>query len=186
MRIVRSIYVASLALGLTTSPNAQAGLVLTGTPKVRFHADGPAGFNIDGQTKTMTVADDGTTLRLVVPLSTVDSGISLRDHHMLDYAGVKSFPDLVLEVPRSEVKLPAEKGDVSKVTTTATFTCHGQSQPVQVKWTIKKGKANYLVKGSFTFNTESHGIEIPSYMGITVDPAMSANAKFNLIDEASP
>ena len=161
---------------------AHAELTLTGTPKISFHAKGPAGFNIDGSSSSMTLIDNGSTLKMSVPMDSVETGIELRDEHMRDYAGADAHPAVSLELPLSALALPAEKGDKTNGVITGTFTCNGQSQPVEVSWTLKKGGSDYTLNGSFNFNTESHGIEIPNYMGITVDPAMSASAKLKLVE----
>ena len=91
---------AGLALALiTVSPAvADAAIKVDGKPKIAFFADGSPGFlSLEGDTNPMTAADDGTKLIFTVPMSSVKTGIEMRDGHMNnEYVDVAHFPNAVL------------------------------------------------------------------------------------------
>lgn len=186
MRISPSVFFAglALALGVAAASPAWAGMTLTGTPKVTFNATGSPGFlDIEGVSSTVKVTDDGTTLSFAVPMSTVSTGIELRDNHMNEhYVEVAKYPDVTIKLPKASVQWPANAGDSTSGKVSATFNAHGVDVPTDVTYTVKKGKSSTKVTAKFAFNTNSHGISIPSYLGITVDPAMTAEATIELVD----
>lgn len=178
---LRTLLFASLLLGLSAPADALAGYSVFGTPNVKFNATGSPGFlDIEGVGNTMTLADDGNTLLFTVPMTTVSTGIELRDDHMWnEFITVGAFPDATLSMVRSSVSLPTTGGS-AKGTVNATFTVHGVAQPVTVTYNIKTSKVGYRVTASFAFDAEKSNIKIPSYMGITVDPKMTANVTVDL------
>lgn len=180
--LLRSFLAAAAIFALSTAP-AWAGMAISGKPKVVFNAEGsPGALDIEGVTNTMTVADDGTTLTFTVPMSTVKSGIALRDDHMNnEYVQVAQFPNATLSFPKASVTWPANPGESSKGTVQASFGVHGVQQPVTVNYDIKKDAAGYTVKAGFDLDASKHGIAIPSYLGITVDPKMKASATVSLV-----
>lgn len=186
MRTTSSALLAGLALamGVATASPAWAGMTLTGTPKVTFNATGSPGFlDIEGVTSTVKVADDGSTLSFAVPMTTVSTGIELRDDHMNEhYVEVGKYPDVTMKIPKASVQWPANVGDSTSGKVSGTFNVHGVDVPTDVNYTIKKGKTSTKVSAKFAFNTTSFGISIPSYLGITVDPAMTAEATIELVD----
>lgn len=174
----------ALALGVLTASPAWAGMTLTGTPKVVFNATGSPGFlDIEGVTNTVKVADDGTTLSFAVPMTTVSTGIELRDDHMNEhYVEVAKYPDVTMKIPKASVQWPANVGDSTSGKVSGTFNVHGVDLPTEVSYTIKKGKTSSKVTAKFAFDTAKAGITIPAYLGITVDPAMTAEATLELVD----
>ena len=105
---------ASIAALLLVVPLLAGATKLTGEPVAGFHARGPGGFGLDGKTNQLRIEDDGTTLKITVPLAGLQTGIGLRDKHMREkYLQVDKFPDAVLELPWSAVKLP-ENGQTSE------------------------------------------------------------------------
>jgi len=183
----RSVLVAAaIATAFLTVPaSAQAHYELAPKPKVSFFASGSPGFlSIEGKTEDLTLADDGQTLTFTVPMATVDTGIPLRDEHMRDtYVQVAQFPDLVLALPRDQIELPAEKGESRSGTANATFTVHGVTHPVTVSYTAKRKAESWTIDATFAFDVGDYGIAIPSYMGITIDPAMHAEAVIDVTEQ---
>ncbi len=179
-RIALPALVAGL---LSASPAALAGMSLTGKPKVKFHAEGSPNFlTFDGVTRELTVDDDGTNLVFTVPMDTVTTGIELRDDHMRKtYVQTDKFPHVVLTVPRAGIIWPAD-GDSAEGTVTGSFEAHGVTLEVPVTYEIKHAKGEYRVKATYPFNTSKHGIEIPTYLGVTIDPAMQAEVQLELVD----
>lgn len=173
--------ILALAVASIATP-ALAGFTIDGKPKVAFHAEGSPGFlTFEGVTKALSLSDDGTTLTFSVPMDTVDTGITLRDDHMREkYVQTEQFPNATLTLAREQVTWPTD-GD-AEGSVQAKFTVHGVDLEVPVAYTIKKTKSGYRVKASFPFNTSSHGIEIPSYLGVTIKPEMEAEVTVDLVD----
>lgn len=177
---------AALALALLTLPaSALAAFKVDGKAKVSFFAEGsPGALDIEGKSDQLALADDGTTLTFTVPFTSVTTGIDLRDQHMKEkYLHVDRFPDARLSFPRAALQLPTEVGQATSGTVAATFHAHGVDQPVSVVYTLKKSKTGYAVDATFEYNASNHGIEIPSYLGVTVAPEQSARVRFDMIDE---
>ncbi|MCK6503120.1 YceI family protein [Myxococcota bacterium] len=177
---------ALLTLGLVlSSAPAAAAFQVTGKPKVTFYAEGsPGALDIEGKSGELSLSDDGTTVTAKVPLASVSTGIDLRDDHMKNkYMAIATFPDLTLRFARAELKLPTDAGQSTTGTLAATFNAHGVDQPVTVTYTVKKGKNAFEVDASFDYDISKHGVEIPSYLGITVDPAQNAKVRFEMLDQ---
>lgn len=175
---------AALALSLSLIPAADAALRPQGQQKISFFATGSPGFlDIEGVTNTISVADDGSKLSFTVPMTSVKTGIDLRDEHMCnEFVQVAQYPNAVLALDRAAVKMPANVGDKTKGTVTGDFNIHGVSQPVSVAYQIQRSNTGYKVTGKFDFDTSKSGIEIPSYLGVTVDSKMRAEVALELGD----
>ena len=74
---------AALLSLLSFSLIAAAKLSKTGASSTTFKAAGPAGMNIDGSTAEMSVADDGSTVTITVPLGNLTTGIGIRDDPLI-------------------------------------------------------------------------------------------------------
>jgi polyisoprenoid-binding protein YceI len=182
---IRSLAGVALGAALLFPAVASAALKVDGKPKVTFYAVGSPGFlDIEGVAGTMTAADDGTKLTFTVPMSSVHTGIDLRDEHMNSkYVLVDKFPNAILTLNKADVKWPsATVGESNDGTAKGTFNIHGQDQPVDVTYTVAKSKTGYRVRAKFNFDTTKSGIDIPSYLGVTVDPKMRAEVTTDLID----
>jgi len=176
--------VAALLAGLLVSVDAFAGMNVTGKPKVSFSAAGnPGALDIEGEADTVTAADDGTTLTITVPMASVHTGIDLRDEHMNDkFVQIAQFPNVTLAIPKASIQWPTDTGKGVDGTVTGSFTAHGVSKDVPVTYNVRKSKLGYRVNAKFDFDVTQHGIEIPSYLGITVDPKMHAQAVIDIAD----
>lgn len=174
---------ALFGLALASLP-AAAAFQLDGKPKVSFYAEGsPGALDIEGKTSDLVLVDDGTTVTATVDLAGVSTGIDMRDQHMkAKYLEVGSFPDASLSFPRAELQLPTELGASTSGEISGTFTVHGVPQPATVRYTVKRKRSGYAVDATFDYDASKHGIAIPSYLGITVDPAQKARARFDMID----
>lgn len=167
---------------VTTPAPALAALTITGSPKVRFNATGTV-MDMEGTGKVVKLADDGQQLVFTVPMASVSTDNTLRDDHMLNkYVEVATFPDVSVSLPKAALKLPAADGEKLKGSAAGTFTAHGLSQPVTVSYTAKKTGAVTALEATFRFDVSQHGITIPDYMGVTIDPKMKAVATIELID----
>ena len=183
MNIRGTLLAASLLSALALPLVAEAAMQAGSKVKVAFFASGSPGFlDIEGDSNTLTVADDGTKLSFTVPMKSVHTGIDMRDDHMNnEYVDVAHFPNAVLTFAKADVKWP-DVGATSKGSVKATFNIHGQDQAVSVDYTIKHAGTTYSVSAKFNYDASAYGIQIPSYMGITVDPKQRAEVNLDLID----
>ncbi len=185
--LVRPMLLAGLAALLLLPSAAFAGLTVDTTvakPDVRFAANGePGALDIDARTTDGTLADDGTNVVFAVPLANVKTGIELRDEHMKSkFLHVDQHPNVSLSVAKASLTFPTEVGKKTSGTADAQFTVMDVAKPTKVKWEIAKTKTGYKLSGSFGFDISQHGVEIPSYLGVTVDAKMTAKAVFYAAD----
>ncbi len=169
----------SLLVVLAALPLLAAATKVTGEPTAGFRGRGPGGFSLEGKTHQLRVEDDGTTLKVIVPLSGLQTGISLRDRHMREkYLEVDKYPDAVLSLPWSSVKLP-EDGRTAEATAPGTMALHGKTHDVQVRYRLARSGNSYQVSGDIALDIRDYGIEIPSYFGITVQPEIETSTTFS-------
>ena len=169
----------SLLAILAALPLLSGAARVTGEPIAGFRGRGPGGFSLEGKTHQLRIEDDGTMLKIIVPLSEMQTGIALRDRHMREkYLEVQKYPDAVLALPWSAVKLP-EDGRSLDGTAPGTMTLHGKSHEVQVRYRIARSGARYQVSGNIPLDIRHYGIEMPSYFGVTVQPEIETSATFN-------
>jgi len=167
-------------LTLLAATVALAGWTKTGDAVAGFSGKGPAGFKIDGTTKTVDVKDDGTNLTVTVSMKDLETGIGLRDRHMREkYIQVDKFPDATLVVPDASLKAPAD-GKSASGEGKGKFTVHGVTRDCTFKYDISCAGGTCKVKGTAPVNFNEHGIKVPSYMGITVKPDIEIRAEFQL------
>ncbi len=173
----------TLLLALLVAP-AHAGMKVDGKPSVSFFAVGSPGFlDIEGESKELSCADDGTTLTFTHQVSTLSTGIGLRDEHMKSkFLHADQYPTVSLSLAKAAVTWPAEVGAAATGTVAASFSAHGTTQPTEVAYTVRKSKTGWKVSAKFPFDISKHGIDVPSYLGVTVDTAMRAEVSFDLVD----
>ncbi len=171
MLVARSV----LTVSLLTASLSFAGWTQVGSGSVTFDAKGPAGFKIHGASEKAVVADDGKVLQVSVKMEDIDTDNSLRNHHMLEDAGAKEFPMVILSVPVGTLK---ESG--SAIETTGTFELHGQKKETKFTYTPKCEGGACDIEGSANLNLSDFGIKIRSYLGVTVKPDIVVGAKFKV------
>lgn len=184
MTTLRSALVAALVLLPSTS---FAGMKLDESiakPKVGFKANGePGALDIDAKTESITVADDGTKLTFTVDMGKVTTGIELRDEHMrTKFLHTETYPTVTLAFEKAKIAWPAETGQKANGKLDAQFTAHGVTKPVSMTYEVQKTKQGWKCTGAFDYNTSDFGIDVPNYLGITVDGKQSAKAVFYLVD----
>jgi polyisoprenoid-binding protein YceI len=184
LHTTRLVPIRSLLLGamLCFPGVAAAGWSLSGTQKVSFEATGTV-MDMEGSSDKLRLSETGDQVVFSVAMNTVSTDNDLRDDHMQNkYVEVAKFPDAVVSLPKAEFKLPAAAGEKVKGTVKGTFTVHGVSKPVTVNYSAKRGDSSVKVEASFDFDVNQHGITIPDYMGVTIEPKMKAKASVELID----
>jgi polyisoprenoid-binding protein YceI len=178
-----SVTLAAVVLAAVATPLiADAKLAGASGMESHFTAVGPAGMKIVGTTKDGRVEDDGTAMRVTVPLANLTTGISLRDKHMREkYLQVGSYPDAQLEVARAAIVVPKQgaesSGDVPGV-----LRLHGQNKSVTVHYSAKRDGDTLHVNGALHVNMNDFGIEVPKYLGITVKPEVDVDVRFDTVD----
>ena len=166
------VFASSIAL------SADAKLARTGTPQVAFHASGPAGMKIVGQTTELEVDDQGAKIVIKVPLKNLATGIALRDDHMRNkYLQVGTYPNAELTVDRSTLHLPNGDGNASG-DATGTMAIHGKTKNVSFHYNVARASGTLHIGGTTKLDIRDYGIDIPSYLGVTVKPDIDVEVQF--------
>ncbi len=174
--------VLSFALLAILPAGAAAALRARAPAQVNFIALGPAGLRIEGKSSDLSVTDRPDALVVTVPLAKLETGISLRDHHMQEkYLESQKYPNAQLAVSRGAIKFPGE-GQTTEGTVPATLALHGHSKTVAVHYRASRQGKAYDVKGDLKVDVREFGIEIPNYLGATVKPPVDVNVAF-VLDE---
>ena len=177
-----SIRGCASVLAVLLSALVQASFVGQGSAHVTFTAQGPAGFQIVGKGSELSVSEVDGKVRIVVPLAGLDTGISLRNRHMREkYLEVNKYPDAELVVERSSLQLP-QPGASTKSNAQGQLTLHGRTKKVPFAYSAKNVGGKYEVTGTTQVDIRDFGIEIPSYMGVTVKPRVDVEVKFSAVD----
>ena len=180
---LQSLWVPAAGAVLCFSLAAHAKLSKVGGPEVSFTLVGPAGMKIVGNGNDLRVADDGTAVKVQVPLASMKTGISIRDKHMHEkYLQTPNYPNAELNVARSALKIPAAGGNVAQ-DAAGTLTLHGKSKPVNFHYTSSRDGTKLKVHGTMHLNMNDFGIEVPVYLGVTVKPDVDVVAQFDVSDE---
>jgi polyisoprenoid-binding protein YceI len=164
---------------LSLSATGYAALSAPASAQVTFQVAGPAGMKIEGTTSDFRLTEDSGNLILVVPLAHLTTGISLRDKHMKDDLEVAKYPEASLTIARGALKLPAG-AERAEADAPATLTLHGQTKPVSVHYDAKAGGGGFTAHGKIHFSMTDFGINVPSYLGVTVKPETDVNASFKV------
>jgi polyisoprenoid-binding protein YceI len=172
---------ATLLAAIGLAGVAAAKLGRTGAATTSFKAAGPAGLSIEGNTAEMTVADDGTTLTITVPLANLDTGIGLRNEHTKKALEVGTYPTTTLAVARATLKFPAA-GAESSGDARGSLTLHGQTKDVTFHYSARLDGDTVSVKGTSKINVDDFGVKRPSYLGVTVKPDVDVVTAFQVKD----
>jgi polyisoprenoid-binding protein YceI len=174
MKKLSTVFALSL-IAFASVGVAQAKLTGSGG-EASFTAVGPAGLKIVGSTTQITVKEDGSNVVVSVPLATVDTGIGLRNKHMKEkYLETDKYPNAELTVARDAVK----EGSGSAQ---GTMKIHGKTKAVTFSYSAKKDGTTFAVTGSVRININDFGVEVPSYLGVTVKPDVDVAVKFSASD----
>jgi polyisoprenoid-binding protein YceI len=179
LRATTAIVTGFVGMGFAAA-TAHAALSTASDAKVAFEATGPGGMKIDGTTADLTVADDGTTITVTVPLTNLSTGIGLRDKHMKEkYLEVDKYPNAVLTIPRAGLKIP-HAGEQAAADVGGTVQIHGQTRPVTVHYDARGDGSTVAAHGAFRVNMNEFGITVPVYLGVTVKPDVDVSASFKV------
>jgi len=174
---------AGVALLLTLASTADAALSKQGSSEVAFEATATGGLSIEGTTEEMNVAEREGKVVITVPLGQLSTGISLRDKHMREkYLQVDKYPNAQLDVDRSSLVFPDDGSSVTK-TVPGKLTLHGRTSPASFRYSAVRDGDVYRVAGAMVVLLSRHGIEQPSFMGITVKDEVSVRVRFEATDK---
>ncbi len=184
MRASRNAFLAPvLAIGLVAlsflTPGDADAKLAGSAGSATFHAKAtPGDLSIDGTTNDVAVADDGTNVTVTVQLGSITTGIGLRDRHTKKYLEVSKFSSTQLQVARSGLNWNGGSGDA-----TGALTIHGQTRQTPFHYTATKNGKSFTVKGTTHIKLTDFGIEIPSYVGVTVKNDVDVDISFTAVDD---
>lgn len=164
---------------------AEARVESVGGATATFDAAGPGGLNIHGTTPDLSATEKDGKVLVKVELATLTTGIGLRDEHMREkYLEVSKYPEATVAVERSKLKFPTKGANVRGQVPGA-MTIHGVTKTVTLDYTAAavgpKGD-RILVNGSAPIDIREFGINVPSYLGVGVDPHVTIKVNFKVID----
>lgn len=162
---------AALIILLTGGIDSHAAPIKTTGGTLSFTAIGKPGFlKIRGDSKgpsgIVEFTDAGLNGKFSFDLSTLDTGIELRNEHMKEkYLEVGKFP--MAELALMELKVTPEelKADFTRPFT-GILSLHGVSKEVQGKFTWSAAKR--AVSAQFDLKVSDFAIDVPKYLGVTV------------------
>lgn len=172
---------AALAALFILPAVATAALHASGSPDVSFTAVGPAGLRITGNTHELAVLDDGTNVTIEVPLGHLTTGIELRDRHMKDHLGVQQHRTAELTVARAALQFPT--GGTVSASARGKLKLHGRERDVSFRYTAERHGNAIRVSASVKVKMTAFGIEVPSYLGVTVQPDVDVRVRFQVSDQ---
>ena len=57
---------------------------------------------------------------------------------------------------------------------------HGQTKPITVHYDAKADGSGFAAHGKFHINMNDYGIQVPTYLGVTVKPDVDVTASFHV------
>jgi polyisoprenoid-binding protein YceI len=119
---------------------------------------------------------------LSVDLSTLDTGIELRNTHLRErYLEIGKGPGFAKATLTSIVLERAASGFNGSTRFTATLTVHGVTKPVAGEVKLQPGSTSTRVQATFRVHLPDHGIPKPRYLGVGVKDDVQVRVTFNAI-----
>lgn len=175
-----------------TALGAEFDVDTTAANLVRFVSDAPiedfAGTTSEidgyvfwpGNTAPDQAPLDSSEFYFEVPLSTLRTGIELRDNHMRErYLESGEFPYASFKGSLQAVESNGEghyemlaKGD---------FSLHGVTRPVEIKAAADGNDGGYRVQSDFIIRLPDYDIDVPSLMFMKISEEIQVHLDFNLL-----
>ncbi len=150
--------------------------------QIEFHAIGrPKAIKIHGKSEASPETLEGKietsggilSGQISFSLNSLKTGIGLRDRHMKEkYLETNTYPKAILrnlQIQISETFFDQKEAQVTALPFSGEFEIHGIKHNVtgtsKLEW---PSKDLLKIKGEFQINIKDFGIEIPSFMGVTV------------------
>ncbi len=151
---------------------------------VKFTASVSSGPKIVGTGTDLRLETKGGILIFKVPLRAVTTHKDARDKQLRDrYLEADTHPTVDLRMAREALTVPKADG-VFEGDAKASLKLHGKSRETIVHYSIERRGDSLKVSGSFRIDLRAHGIDIPTYRGITVRPEVDVEVAFGGIDRA--
>lgn len=174
-------------LGLVCAGDGVAStelLLEQGRGKVDFEAVGnPSALRIRGNTSAMQgklfSSAQGMTGTIEVSLSTLDTGIKMRNEHMIKrYLEADKFPKGELSITRVGELKDGAKLEAATLPFEGQFTLHGVARPVKGEVILRAIDGTSLpFEAKFAVHLKDFAIKTPSFAGITVADEVSVEVK---------
>ncbi|MDA0313546.1 MAG: YceI family protein [Gemmatimonadetes bacterium] len=188
LRGVVSWALVALALSLPAEAQETSWRVMSG--EVRVVCPMTVGGSFDATTTALegvVAADESGPLRgsIEVDLTTLDTGIELRDTHLRDtYLEVDRGRNFARAVLSGIVLDGADPRTFEGETTfTATFRLHGVERPVAGVAELERTPDGIGVVAHFPVVLSDHAIQAPRYLGVGVSDQVQAEVRFSAVRE---
>jgi len=179
----RHIWLLACFVLLTAASAVKAAIGSPSGAEVLVSMRATAGLHIEGKTQQLSLSEREGALIFQVPLSSLDTGIPLRNRHMLGYLDAAHHPEAELDLARSAITFPAP-GKVVESDAQGTLIVHGVSRPCTVHYRLEQtSPGTYRVHGTIGIDIRDFGVEEPSYLGVHVDPAAAIQVDFSVHDQ---
>ena len=181
IRFLGSYLFLILLSGLFTS-NAFAENWKVSNCTISFKTKGsPVLVSIEGKSEApctgdwIVNGDDATNSKVVMDLTKLDTGISLRNKHLKDnYLNVTKFPTATMtNIEASGIGGLLKKA--GKSTFKGMLELHGSKKPIQGTYEVKDGNQ---YSGNFEIDLPDFDVERPSFMGVKVVDKVYITFKF--------
>jgi len=174
---------AAAALGLYPLPAGAVERNLANA-HVKFTASVSSGPKIVGTGTDLRFEARGGLLIFKVPLRAVTTHKDARDKQLRDrYLEADTHPTVELQMLRDALTIPKADG-IYEGDAKASLKLHGKSRETIVHYSVERRADSLRVSGSFRIDLRAHGIDIPTYRGITVHPEVDVEVAFGGIDRA--
>jgi len=173
-----------LTMALAGQAPARAGERSLANAHVKFTASVSNGPKIVGTGNDLRLESKGSRLIFKVPLNSVSTRKDARDRQMRDrYLETDTHPTVELQMAREALTIPKRDG-IFEGDAKASLKLHGRSRETIVHYSVERRGESLKVSGSFRVDLRAHGIDIPTYRGITLRPDVDVEVAFGGIDRA--
>ena len=138
-----------------------------------------------------TVRETGAELQLeqveaTVPVTSLRTGIRLRDEHMRKYifeTGDGQLPDVTFSA--RNISCSQASSNAYTCPTSGTLSIRGTSRPIDVELKVLKNGDGFHVSGDTLVTLSSYGIERPSQFGVRTDDKVKIHVEFKASSAAA-
>ena len=171
----------TLAAALLCLSSVHAAQFKVSKGDVNFTAKGfPAFITIAGKTNnimgTLSKKDGNLSGSFSIDLSTLKTGMDLRDDHMKNkYLLVGKYPKATLTLPSFK---PQASGSVQ-----AELQLKDVKKPIKIDYTLVNSGGSIAIKTNFELLLNDFNVGIPSFQGITVAKTIKLSVAFKAVEE---
>jgi polyisoprenoid-binding protein YceI len=182
------ILIFAFGLWFSQSVFAEVKNFIPENPELQFIAIGkPAMLKIKGKSEDLKgkikIDDKQWSANLLVNLSSLTTGIDVRDKHMKEkYLEVAKFPTAELTINNMKLidSIEKIKNNQSDQEFKGELDLHGVKKPVSGFYSIESVDNKVKIVAKFTMNLSDFKIDIPTYIGIKVADKVDIETKFDL------